>query len=206
MAEAKKKFDVLPVHKRPGAASAVHGWRALKYAAPQCPDCQAKNQRGWWKDCTHNPYITKIRTDVHVPVIKCVICNEEVDDGTITHCGAQDFEQTGEKIKPKFTPQLNIREVRLDESVNGGRSPELYRSRGWVPAVDKGVAPMCEMSRCYQPLTDENGKNVPGIAQTTFGNYCSIQHARMVALSLSPEAIEVFDQRVIAKQLSELGL
>jgi hypothetical protein len=195
-AEPKAAPIELPFSRR-GKQRLNLAWRAVKMAVPQCEICQETGKAQWWKDCPHSPYVQNVRTDIEVPQIKCMKCGKQVPEGTFSHCGTQDFEQTGTKLKPKFTPQLNTREVRIDESADSGRSLEKSRAKGWSLPSNFGFAPMCEFSRCYEPN--------PQI-RTAWGLYCCEEEAKLVALMGDAEAVEVFDQRRRNQQLRSISL
>ena len=172
-------------------------WRAVKMVVPQCDICQETQQPRWWENCEHNPYIQNVREDVVTRVIQCQVCKRDVPEGTIEHCGMQEFIQTGEVVKPKFRPQPNTREVRIDDSANSGQSFTLARNKGWKLPQDLGIAPMCEFSRCYEP----NPK-----VHTSFGEYCCQEEAKLVALVNDREAVEIFDMRHRQQQLRNVNL
>jgi hypothetical protein len=199
------KYAVLP-WDRQGRNRLNLAWRAIKMLVPRCDECQKTGMPQWWEKCQHNPYTANVRTDVVTPVIKCNVCGEELPEGTFTHCGGQDFVQEGEKTKPSFRPAPNLREVRMGAESNGGQSLGLARAKGWLPVHEKGIAPMCEFSRCYEPLTDETGKPRRGAVKTNYGNYCCEEEAKLVALQEGDEAIEVFNNAKRRSQLEGISL
>jgi hypothetical protein len=172
-------------------------WRAVKMAVPQCEICQETGAAQWWNKCPHNPYVTNVREDVIVPKIKCMVCGKQVPEGVFSHCGVQNFEQTGETTKPTFIPRLNTREVRIDEVSDGGRSLEKSIRKGWKMPTEFGFSPICEFSRCYEANPRVN---------TAWGLYCCEEEAKLVALHGDAEAVEVFDTRRRNQQLRSISL
>ena len=181
-------------------------WREVKVSVPACAVCQKLGKPGWWLRCKHNPYISNVREDVETPIIECAVCHERVAEGTMAHCGVQDFIQTGTEVKPSFRPQPNLRGVRVDESANSGRSLEAATGRGARLLNDAGIASMCEFSRCWKPVQTASGARAPGSVWTTWGAYCSQEEAKLVALVNGREAVEIFDKNRQAAQLREISL
>ncbi|HLA81661.1 MAG TPA: hypothetical protein VJP78_08625 [Thermoleophilia bacterium] len=171
--------------------------RAVKMAVPRCDPCQGTGRLNWWEDCPHKPYHVRRQTLVESPVIKCSRCDEVLPDDTLEHCGGQDFEIVEIKRKPQIEVTINTAQAVVDDAVNSGQQVDIMRRKGWKLPQELGISPMCQLSRCYRPN--------PRV-RTNFGDYCSELHAKLVALYLEGESVEIFNQRKMRKQIQSINI
>lgn len=201
-----KKLRVLKPGRR-ADDSYTHAWREVKVLWPTCKTCQEQNLPGWYRTCEHNPYVSSVREDVITPLIKCENGHEVVEgELACSVCGSAEYVQEGEVIKPRFMTQPKTRGVRVDETANSGRSLDVARSKGAILPTQMGVAAMCEFSRCYNPVMDENGQWLKTAVRTQWGIYCSEREAKLVRLVLGAESIEIFNVGKQAEQLQGISL
>jgi hypothetical protein len=192
----KKKAKLVKLPWVKGDRPRLFQKRAIKMIKPGCDTCQGAHNgqppRGWWDECTHQPYFNQRAVDLPVDTLVCDGCSEEVPEGTLEHCEGKPITIAETKIKRVLRPIPQMVEVRVDQAENSGGSVSRYRlTKGYRFPQELGFAPMCEFSRCWSPEITE---------KTTWGNYCSREHASLAHLAITGEAIEISDERRRAQQ------
>lgn len=170
----------------PNMARSNRVLRVVKMLQPIHPECQHPYRRGWWTACEeagHEPYLTKQEVDVSTPVY------DHDEDG--------DLVLVDTKTKRKLVVHPNIVQVPLSRGVGDARAPERFaREKGFRHMEEMGYSPLCQMLNCWQ-----EAKLV-----TNWGEFCSTEHARLVAADEDEIALEVYDQRKRNRQLRAIDI
>lgn len=179
----KKKIPGFSIGVREGAAI-----RMVKLMRPICPNSNKKpdellpgefncqrdtdNAVGWWDLCEsrgHNPYFTVHERPVPTPII-------EVDEVT----GEKAI--VGEKKVLVEETWPNIAQVALSERINSGRGVQnAINRKGFKMLSDFGYEEVCQFRNCQKPV---------GV-KTVYGDYCSEEHARLIAADVEGVTLEV---------------
>ena len=174
--------------------------RAPKMMKPVCTEHQGTTSRfGWWDQCIadgHQPYFDQTPVPVETLLLKCE-CGAEVPEGELMHCEGKDLEVVGKKERLKMQVKPRSIEVMVDKAMNSGRGIERARRKGCKDPQELGFAPICEMSRCWEPN--------PRI-QTAWGSYCTQDHAALVYKNLVGEATELLHEGKRRDQLQSVRL
>lgn len=168
---------------------AQSGLRAVKMARPICEQgCQGSMDSAlrWMDTCKHGPAEKDgspyWRMRQH---IKKVAAYEPVLDAE----GDPTGEYMGKtETRMFFTLEPNITEVVYSMSHNSGTGVQdsiFWKGFKFLPEI--GVAPMCELKGC--------GKAWPDVRTLDFGDYCTIDHARLVGARLQVVQLPANDEK-----------
>lgn len=141
------------------------GHRSLTMLRPVCRPCEKEYERakGWWRNCTHDPYITM----VPVPTSEQEWVDEIVNG-----------EPTGRKVKVEgsvkeymaYEVRPNVVHVSISPRVNGAFGLANARYKGFIrpselrsPHFPNGIAETCEFHGCKQQV---------GLVEYKSGRYC----------------------------------
>lgn len=162
--------------------------RGIKMGQPICAEHYGNGQsrKQWWVRCLdagHNPYVS-----VHEDTIEESVYEIDEDGDKV---------RTGTKTKIKVREEYNIIQVPLDLGINSGRGPEDgEKQKGFKNLEEIGVKPVCQLWDCWQPVK----------IRSPYGDYCSIQHARMIAAHQDGVAVEVLDRGKRRRQLASVDV
>lgn len=160
---------ILAENRRVAGKKLGYGHRSISMLRPQCDVCQGGDNvpRDWAQHCSHDPYVTVVKTQYDEPEYR------EEDDGTMTLVGT--------KKKATFVTRPNWVEVSISPRINGGRGPGRARYKGFIRPSElrntvfpNGIAECCEWSDCkYQKdLVEYQGIE---------GRFCREGEARIAA-------------------------
>jgi hypothetical protein len=153
-------------------------------AQPVCEEHQRPGNK-WVKACLaagHEPFKTSSEVPVVIPLY-------DIDEDG-------DKVKVGEKTKIKLVTEWNITQIPLDEGINSGRGPQLALKKGMLYLEDLGIAPVCQMNNCYRQV------HVRG----PYGDYCSTEHARLVAAVQDRIPLEILDGKKRRRQLTSINV
>lgn len=167
------------------------GVTEIRFLAPAPDNCQLVYRHPhWWQWCNHkvddgtNLYWTTTDTELDVPVI--------------------DVREDGKRIRTGTEVQLitstvpNITGVPFSNPrINSGKSMGNAIDRGYKHLRELGYRDACEYANCFSQ-TD--------LIQTSYGQYCTVEQARLVAAEVEGIPIEALDARRRSFQLRELPL
>lgn len=158
--------------------------RTVKMAQPSCEEHQRPGNK-WVAQCQaagHNPFIHEYEKVIEEPIY-------EIDEDG-------DKVLVGTKTKVKVFSEYNITQVPLDEGINSGQGPRFYIRKGFVYLEDIGIAPMCQMNNCWRKVE----------VRGPYGDYCSIEHARLCAAAQDRVPLEIIDNKKRRRQLSSFDV
>lgn len=158
--------------------------RTIKMAQPICEEHQRPGNK-WVAGCLaagHKPFQTSTEVPYEEPIY-------EIDEDG-------DKVRVGVKQKIKLVTEWNITQVPLDEGINSGRGPADYIKKGFVYLEDMGIAPVCQMNNCYRQVK----------VRGPYGDYCSPEHARLVAATQDRIPLEILDGRKRRRQLNSINV
>lgn len=170
--------------------------RRVKMLRPICATCQRGPDvpEDWWKNCTHNPYVTIAEKPVTTPVY------EDLPDGRKKLTGTETIVEWFERpnwVQITAIPRVNnASQVTQKRQRHGFIMPSELRS----PEFPNGIADCCEFNNCFIQ---------EGVKQYRWGRYCRDTEARFVGhdarMSGGGGALEVGDSpQSIEKQRAQL--
>lgn len=165
--------------------------RMVKMVRPLCAEGCANTGRGWWENCTHDPYHSTQEVPQETP-------NLETDENGNTYV-------TGKTTKVLYKRIPNISQVALTTRIRSKLGVQAQLARGWKFPADvdpgdgkhTGYSAMCEFRDCYAP----NPK-----VKTEAGSYCSPNHAKAILMKERGLTQEVYDKEKARKQLDAVSL
>ena len=170
----------------------------VKMIQARCRVCNDRGlgPRGWWEDCTHEPYY-------HFEPKKGV---QTMQKRTVTD------PETGEETEAWFRRKLteeeydqvpNWKQIAHDIKITSGRMVQIQIERGSIFPEDLGFPPICDFRNCweinpsvhvtYAPIHEESDVRVP------IGNYHTEEEAGVMTLRFEGVPIYVGSDSNISK-------
>jgi hypothetical protein len=157
--------------------------RTIKMGQPLCQECQFPIRRNWWADCPHNPYFYEGFEEIIEPKFK------EDENGDMI------FEGEVKKLRP--IKRLNLTQVPLSIRHYSGRFVEIcQREKGFVLPSELGYTDLCQYNDCWLQVK----------VKTAYGDFCSVDQARLIAADDGTVALEVFDRTQRNAQLRKINV
>ncbi len=159
-----------------------HPMKMVKMVQARCDECNPRGQgrRGWWENCSHDPYFTVEEKEVRHPIL------EQTEDGRTL--------KTGETVEVEYHKHPNFKQIADDAKVSSGRMVQIQIERGSVFPEALGYAPICDYNNCWEPaerkFTFSRVFNHEGV-QTILGKYHTRDEAAIMNLRFEKKPVYV---------------
>jgi hypothetical protein len=152
--------------------------KMVKMVYAKCKTCNPHGQgrRGWWENCTHEPYFSMQPEGPPTPEY------EEQEDGTYVQVGMK---------QARYVKRPNWLQVADDVKNASGRMVQIQKERGSKFPEDLGYEPLCDYLNCWEGATIYAKRQVTHEGVTNvIGKYHSRDEAAIMTLRL--EGVPIF--------------